>query len=258
MSNESQQNERVVDQFSRQAESYARMVNDNKITGPFDRIAFLDPAPADRVLDVACGTGRFVLSLAGRVKHVTGIDLTPAMIEQARAARAGTSLTNIEWKIGDVAALPFADGVFTLVVCSAAFHHFANPPAVLSEMRRVCAAGGRVFVMDVTPPPEKSAQFDHIEQLRDPSHAHALTLAELRSAGVAAGLKEIRLHSHRSSYPLEAVLATSFPTVVTVDDVRRLYQEDADSGQDRYGLQTRSVDNQLMLAYPMSAVLWHN
>src|SRR5437762_9440222 len=105
--------------------------------------------PADTVLDVACGTGLMSCAFAKVARHVTGIDLTPAMIEQAKAMQKADGLTNLTWHIGDVLPLPFSDGSFSLVFTRYSFHHLLDPKAVLAEMVRVCAPGGRVVVVDV-------------------------------------------------------------------------------------------------------------
>ena len=76
-----------------------------------------EPAPDDVVLDVAYGTGIVSCAFAPLVSHVTGIDLTPAMIEQAKKAQAEKQLGNITWMVGDVSKeLPFDDMSFSIVV----------------------------------------------------------------------------------------------------------------------------------------------
>ena len=56
--------------------------------------------PEDAVLDVACGPGLVACPLAEVARHVTGIDLTPAMIEQAQARQRASGLTNLNWLVG--------------------------------------------------------------------------------------------------------------------------------------------------------------
>ncbi len=91
------------------------------------------------MLDVACGPGLVVGAFARVVRHASGIDLTPAMIDKAREHAAALGLGNVDWHVGNVAALPFADRSFSLVVSRFAFHHFVDPLGVLREMVRVCA-----------------------------------------------------------------------------------------------------------------------
>ena len=252
----SEQNARVLDQFKKQAASYAALVNSTKdSTLP----AFLDaakPGRADRMLDVGCGTGRFAITIAPLVAEVVGVDLTLAMLEQARRSQADAKIANIRWQQADVTELPFSDGEFTLVTSRAMLHHVASPARVIAEMHRVCAPGGRIVITDVTPKREKVAAFDAIEILRDPSHAHAMTNAELRAIGAELGLVEIAMIEDVLRLPLEAVLDTSFPEAGMLDRVRRLYRMDAQCGADTLGLGAQIENDQIIVAYPMSMVAW--
>jgi 2-polyprenyl-3-methyl-5-hydroxy-6-metoxy-1,4-benzoquinol methylase len=250
------QNEIVLDQFTKQAEAYAALVRANP-SGTL--AALLDaarPRPDERVLDVGCGAGGLALALASICREVVGVDLTPAMLDQARAAQAARGVTNVAWETADVTALPFPDASFSLVTSTAMLHHTADPAAVVAEMRRVCAPGGRIAVADLTPAPEKGAAFDAIEILRDPSHTHAMPPAELRGLGERLGLVERSVRAVDANFPLESVLATSFPDAGVLDKVRALYAADAASGADALGLSARTAGGRLMVTYPMTLVVW--
>jgi ubiquinone/menaquinone biosynthesis C-methylase UbiE len=256
MSDHAQQNAAILDQFGKQAEAYAALM----LRNPDSVLPFLleavRPSPDDRMLDVGCGTGRISLALAPLVSHVTGVDLTPAMLDQARALQADAGISNIEWREADVTALPFLDGAFSLVTCRAMLHHTLSPAAVLAEMGRVCARHGRIAVTDLTPAAGKSAAFDAIEILRDPSHVHAMPADELRAIGASLGLHEIAVHIHKVRLSLEAVLVTSFPAEGMLDRVRELYRRDAESGADALGLAAQFEDGAITVAYPSTLVVW--
>src|SRR5204862_825198 len=108
---------------------------------------------------VACGPGLVAVAFAAVARHVTGIDVTPAMIERARAHAAEKGVANVGWHVGDVLPLPYPKGSFSIVVSRFAFHHFPDPRAVLAEMRRVCAPGRRLGVAAAVaaPDPAKGA-----------------------------------------------------------------------------------------------------
>jgi SAM-dependent methyltransferase len=82
----------------------------------------------DRILDVGCGPGHLVECLVDRGLEVTGIDLDPAMIERAEA-RLGS---RAELLAADVAALPFPDASFDVVVSTLSMHHWADHRAGLA------------------------------------------------------------------------------------------------------------------------------
>ena len=81
----------------------------------------------DTVLDVACGGGIIVCAFAPHVSHATGIDMTPAMLDQSRKLAAQKQLTNVTWMKGDVTTLPFPDASFSIVTTRFSFHHFLDP-----------------------------------------------------------------------------------------------------------------------------------
>jgi ubiquinone/menaquinone biosynthesis C-methylase UbiE len=111
--------------------------------------ALLDITPvkaAERVLDLACGTGvvtRAVAPIAGAAGHVTGLDLRPGMIAVASSMPAPDG-AHVEWVEGDALALPFADRSFDVVLCQQGIQFFPDQPRAMREMRRVLAPGGRV------------------------------------------------------------------------------------------------------------------
>ncbi len=172
----------IRDQFTRQATVFnaAAPVADKDALQLI--VTAANAEPDDTVLDVACGGGLVARAFAPHVRHATGIDVTPAMLDTARKAAAEQGLANTSWDQGDVTTLPYADGAFTIVATRFSFHHFLDPLAVLREMARVCAPGGRIVVADSCPSEDaaKAAAFNRLELLRDPSHTRALPLSEMK------------------------------------------------------------------------------
>jgi ubiquinone/menaquinone biosynthesis C-methylase UbiE len=203
--------EQILDQFTRQAAQFAASptARSEDILERILRMA--RPGPHDTALDVACGPGLLVCALARRVRHATGIDLTPAMLEQARATQQAQGLSNVTWDRGDVTAMPYPDGAFDIVTCRFAVHHFPDPLAVLGEMRRVCGSGGRVVVADSAPAPAKAAAFNAMEKMRDPSHMQALPASELAALFVEAGSPRPAIERTRLALDLDEFLGRSYP-----------------------------------------------
>jgi ubiquinone/menaquinone biosynthesis C-methylase UbiE len=102
------------------------------------------------VLDVGTGPGRVarLIAAACPTVEVEGIDLSPEMIARATSAAKTTSTRNLRFHVGDVAALPFADGSVDLVVSTLSFHHWDDPAAGLSEIVRVLGPGGQAWIYD--------------------------------------------------------------------------------------------------------------
>lgn len=256
MTRHQEQNAVNREQFGKQAPAYARLTREAGSDAFAWLISALAVTSSDRVLDVGCGPGRMTLALARVAAQATGIDLTPEMLEQARAAQAEQKVANVDWRLGDTLPLPFADGSFSIVVTQATFHHLADPQAVLAEMARVCAPGGRIAVIDMTPDAAKAAAFDQVERLRDPSHVRTLTLDELRGLGRDLPLEETAFRQTATSLSAEMVLTSSCPPPENLERVRALYREDAASGADRLGMRLREENGQLLATYPMSSVVW--
>src|SRR4029453_10726134 len=183
---EEDQRRRVVEQFTLQATPFSRMPPDaNRFV-----LEAAEVRADDTVLDVACGPGLLACEFAAVARHVTGIDLTPAMIDRAKTLQAKQQRQNITWIVGDVLSLPFSDASFSLVFTRYSFHHILNPKQVLAEMVRVCSPNGRIVVVDVfTSNPEQAEAFNRMEKLRDPSHVRALSLDELMGLFEQANLK---------------------------------------------------------------------
>lgn len=105
----------------------------------------------DRVLDVACGTGNVALTAARRGVQVTGLDITPAMLENARDNAALAGIGTVDWREGNATALPFDDDAFDAALSSVG-HVFADPPeAAARELLRVTRPGGVVAFTSWTP-----------------------------------------------------------------------------------------------------------
>ncbi|HEX4039298.1 MAG TPA: methyltransferase domain-containing protein [Acidobacteriaceae bacterium] len=203
--------EQIVDQFTRQAAQFARSpgARSQDILQTILRLA--QPRPHDSALDVACGPGVLACELAQRLRHATAIDLTPAMLDQARNTQHDRGVANVTWDLGDVTALPYAHAAFDIVTCRFAFHHFPEPLPVLREMKRVCRPDGRIVIADTAPSPAKADAFNAMERLRDPSHARALPEEDWLRLFAGAGLPMPHLESARLAMDLEEFLARSYP-----------------------------------------------
>jgi ubiquinone/menaquinone biosynthesis C-methylase UbiE len=244
----------ILDQFTKQAVPFSQMPAHSNDEANHLLIDLAQVSPEDTVLDVACGPGLVACALAQVARQVTGLDLTPAMIEQAQVRQRSKGLSNLTWVVGDAVPLPFPDAAFLVVVTRYSFHHFLDPQAVLSEMVRVCEPGGRVAVIDVfTSSPEQAAAYNRVEKLRDPSHVRALSLEELTGLCHDAELRDVRTGFYKLDVPLEELLARSFPNPGDADRIRQTFADDI--GVDRLGVGAHRRDGTIHFAFPIVAVV---
>ncbi len=239
----------ILDQFTRQAAPFnaAPTITSERTLGMI--VAAARPDPSDTVLDVACGGGIVACAFAPFVRQVTGIDMTPAMLAEARRLAAEKHLGNVSFETGDATALPYPDGAFCITVSRFSFHHFPDPLAVLREMRRITAAGGRVVVVDMYASEDaaKAAEWNRLERLRDPSHVRALSLSELSSLYAAAGLPEPVATCFESDDLVDNLLARSFPNPGDDIIIREMFA--ASLADDRLGIPVRQTADGLRYAH---------
>jgi ubiquinone/menaquinone biosynthesis C-methylase UbiE len=106
--------------------------------------------PGMTVLDVATGTGNVAIRAAQLGARVTGLDLTPELLDRARERVAGTELA-IEWVEGDAEDLPFEDGSFDCVLSTFGVQFAPRHEVVARELVRVTRPGGTIGVVNWTP-----------------------------------------------------------------------------------------------------------
>jgi SAM-dependent methyltransferase len=106
--------------------------------------------PGMKVLDVACGTGNLSLPAARVGATVTGVDIAPNLLEQARAKAEAEGL-NIKFDEGDAEALPYEDASFDAVVTMYGAMFAPRPELVAAELKRVCKPGGIIAMANWTP-----------------------------------------------------------------------------------------------------------
>ena len=127
-----------------------------------DVLAELEKENFTDLLDCGCGTAPMLTLLQKKYprKRYTGIDLTPEMIEMAKAK----NMPGVELVVGDCENLPFPDNSFDALICCQSFHHYPNVRDFFASVCRVLRPGGRLILRDMT---AKTAPvrwfFNHVE-----------------------------------------------------------------------------------------------
>ena len=110
------------------------------------RLLSLVPAACGDALDVGSGTGDLTRLLAARCARVTGVDLSPNMVAEARRRSAG--LSNVDYVVADVMTAPLPDGHYDCVTAIAVLHHLPLAPA-LARLHDLLRPGGVLLVLDL-------------------------------------------------------------------------------------------------------------
>ena len=239
---------KIVDQFTKQAIPFTQL------PGHLDAMQMLiemsNVTENDLVLDVACGPGLVACEFAKVARHVTGIDLTEKMIEQAKSHQKGLGLTNLSWDIGTASPLPYDSASFSIVVSRYSFHHFLDPKAVLEEMIRVCKPNGVILIADVALPAECADAYNHMEKLRDPSHTKALSYDSWEQLLGESGLQNLQRGSYKVQMGLEKQLEASFPNPGDDARIRTIFRNDI--GVNALGVDAHLIGEEIHFTYPIS------
>lgn len=161
--------------------------------------AIADLKPGEVVLDLGSGAGFDVILAARRVGasgRAIGVDMTDAMLEKARANAAKADLLNVEFRKGDIEALPVEDASVDAVISNCVLNLVPNKDKAFREIRRVLKPGGRLAVSDMawSVEPEQSVRSD-VEALVG-CIGGALVLDDYVARLKRAGFSRVEFESH--------------------------------------------------------------
>ena len=106
--------------------------------------------PGARILDAGTGPGLLPLRIAAACPQLTvdAVDLSPQMIDRAQQSAATAQTEAVTFSVADVAALPFPDATFDLVISTISQHHWTDPGAGLRELNRVLRPDAQAWIYD--------------------------------------------------------------------------------------------------------------
>ena len=185
MSVESIQTEKLIREYTALAPSYDQRWSDYLHASFAMTFKQMSGLPAERVLDVACGTGQLLEFLSERTdqSELVGIDRVPAMLDVAKQ-RLGERATFLE---GEAQHLPFEDAHFQLVTSTNALHYFPDANGALREIRRVISPGGNLIITDWCRSYIWMRLLNRVLPWTQHAHVHTFSPGELKKGLADAG-----------------------------------------------------------------------
>jgi SAM-dependent methyltransferase len=169
-------------------------------------LAFADARAGETVLDLGSGAGIDCFLAARKVGptgHVLGVDMTPSMIDRARAAAAKHGFANVEFRLGEIEHLPIADATVDLVISNCVVNLSPEKPRVFAEAFRVLKPGGRMVVSDLVLLRPLTPEQDRSVRLLVGCIAGASRRADYLDMIRGAGFADVQV-AHESGYSIGA------------------------------------------------------
>jgi broad specificity phosphatase PhoE/ubiquinone/menaquinone biosynthesis C-methylase UbiE len=202
-------------------------------------VRLTSPLGEEQVLDVATGAGTLALAFAPRVSQVTGVDLSPAMLERAEAARSAAGLSNVHFRLGEIGVLPLEDGAFDIIAWHNLLEYILDLPALLALFRRLLAQEGRLAFDELTGSEDavKRATLAEIMSRRDPGINDVMSASEIEAALKRAGFRVLKIERYTISRDVDEWLSRAAADEATRGTVRSMIEAGLDA--DSAGLSAR-------------------
>jgi len=179
---------------------WAKTYDDGRISRWFQHtqelvISFMSLRKDSYVLDVGCGTGYAVLRLASLIPYgkACGIDISSAMIEQARAKTPHKFVHQIEFTEATAENIPHLKDTFDNVICTNSFHHYKDSVRALREIMRVLKPGGQFVIMENAPDLSwYTWLWDRILRIGEKGHVRYYSSHELSQMLRVAGFEHVK------------------------------------------------------------------
>lgn len=188
-----------------------------------DNLQYAGITLGDKVLDLGCGRGKDVFTAAeivGKQGFVLGVDVTPAMVEQAEAERVRRNLTQVKFITSMIETIPWADQFFDIILSNCVINHTQDKAVVYQEIFRLLKPGGRFIVSDVMSIGRLPDNVKNNPHAWAACYGGALPWQEYRESVIQAGFSSIEI-LHRRAYlkeghPMESITFRGLKEVSTI------------------------------------------
>jgi len=184
-----------------------------------DPITLAALAPGETVLDLGSGGGLDCFLAAQRVGatgRVIGVDMTPEMLERARASAVRLGVANVEFRKGYLEALPVEDGSIDVVISNCVINLSPDKPQVFREVFRALRPGGRIAVSDIVSNGEMAAALRSSMEAWGACIAGALDVTKYTAGLTAAGFVDVKVQPKDTAGKVLSALPFGVPFSATI------------------------------------------
>jgi len=173
--------------------------------------ALVAPQPGDHLLDAGAGAAPVALAFAPHLAHATAVDISPAMLECAEAARLAQGAANVDIRWANATALPDAPASYDLVVCRDLCRYIPDLSQLFASLYTVVRPAGKLALDELigSENPVKRATHQALEMQHDPAIAHLYSESEIEQRIREAGFRIERAETYDTALELESWLADS-------------------------------------------------
>ena len=176
-----------------------------------------EAGPESEVLDIATGTGLIAKEFYGKVRKVTGLDISPDMAKHATGCMDEIVFAPVE-------QMPFSDDSFDAIVCRQGLQ-FAELERAIPEIHRVLKPGGRVVLCHLTAYNETDRELTFaIQKLRNPARRNYLMPADMSTALESAGFREVENVEYLTDESVNQWIDNGAIPQENMDKIRELYR----------------------------------
>lgn len=214
------------EQFNKQAEKYSNWSVTRNTQYLQKYLEFCEINADDTLLDVACGSGDFVICAVPKVKSACGIDVSDNLINIAEKEAADLGLENASFKCGEFENVEISNK-YSTVVCRMALHHFIDPKYTFKKINECCLSDGKIGIQDIIAYDDEEVQefFETFEKYVDKSHNRSLSLDELTSMYEENNIKISKIKRFNREISIKRYMSHAEQSEESINSINKLMKK---------------------------------